>query len=146
MVAMTPPEPTSAAGDQAPIPFALPDVTAAEIAAVVDVMHSRWLTTGAQCREFELRFAKAVGATHAIALNSCTAALHLALEALGVAPGDLVYVPTYTFAASAEVVRYLGATPVLVDIDPVTLNIDLAALEAVDHGRPGRGCGARLGS
>jgi len=111
-----------------PVPFALPDITEAEIAAVVEVMRSRWLTTGAQAREFERRFAAAVDAPHAVALNSCTAALHLALEGLGVGAGDLVYVPTYTFAASAEVVRYLGATPVLVDVEPETLNLDPDAL------------------
>lgn len=110
------------------MPFALPDITDREIEAVVEVMRSRWLTTGARAREFEQRFASQVGAPHAVALNSCTAGLHLALEALGVGSRDLVYVPTYTFAASAEVVRYMGATPVLVDIDPATLNIDLEEL------------------
>jgi dTDP-4-amino-4,6-dideoxygalactose transaminase len=114
--------------DESPLPFALPDITEAEIQAVVQVLRSRWLTTGGQAREFERRFAAAVGAPHAVALNSCTAALHLALEGLGVATGDLVYLPTYTFAASAEVVRYLGATPVLVDVDPLTLNLDTEAL------------------
>jgi len=116
-----------------PLPFALPDITQREIDAVVEVMQSRWLTTGGRVREFEQQFAGRVGAKHAVALNSCTAALHLALEALGVGPGDHVYVPTYTFAASAEVVRYLGAVPRLVDIDPVTLNLDLARLEQLVH-------------
>jgi dTDP-4-amino-4,6-dideoxygalactose transaminase len=111
-----------------PLPFALPDVTDEEIEAVVGVLRSRWLTTGAQAREFEQRFAEAVGSPHAVALNSCTAALHLALEAVGVGPGDKVYVPTFTFAASGEVVRYLGAVPVLVDVDPVTLNLDIDRL------------------
>lgn len=119
--------------DRPQLPFALPDITQLEIDAVVAVMKSRWLTTGAQVREFERRFAERVGATHAVALNSCTAALHLALEALEVGPGDLVYVPTYTFAATAEVVRYLGAKPTLVDIDPVTLNLDLDRLEELVH-------------
>ena len=115
----------------APLPFALPDVGEAEIAAVVEVLRSRWLTTGKQAQEFERRFAAQVGSPHAVALNSCTAALHLALEALGVGPGDLVYVPTYTFAASGEVVRYLGATPVLVDVDAETLNLDLEQLRTL---------------
>ncbi len=113
-----------------PLPFALPDITEEEIDAVVEVMRSRWLTTGGRAREFELSFADAVGAPFAVALNSCTAALHLALEALGIGPGDHVYVPTYTFAASGEVVRYLGAVPVLVDVDPGTLNLDLDQLRA----------------
>jgi dTDP-4-amino-4,6-dideoxygalactose transaminase len=81
-----------------------------------------------------------VGSPFAVAVNSCTAGLHLALEAVGVGPDDLVYVPTYTFAASGEVVRYLGALPVLVDVDPLTLNLDVDTLRAqiirdLDHGR-----------
>lgn len=125
------------------IPFAVPDIGAAEIAAVTAVLESRWLTTGARAAEFEERFRASVGSEHAVALNSCTAALHLALEALGVGPGDLVFVPTYTFAASAEVVRYLGAKPVLLDVDPVTLNLTPDTLEravlearAASGGRP----------
>ncbi len=112
------------------IPFALPDIGRAEIDAVTAVLESRWLTTGGRAAEFEERFRNAVEAPHAVALNSCTAALHLALEAVGVGPGDLVFVPAYTFAASAEVVRYLGARPVLLDVDPVTLNLCAETLEA----------------
>ena len=123
-----------------PVPFAFPDLTEAEVEAVTDVLRSGWLTTGARAREFEERFASAVGSPFAVAVNSCTAALHLALEATGVGPGDLVYVPTYTFAASGEVVRYLGGRPVLVDVDPLTLNLDIDALRAqitadLDQGR-----------
>lgn len=126
-----------------PLPFALPDIGQREIDAVVDVLRSRWLTSGQHCREFEKEFAAAVGAAHAVALNSCTAALHLSLEALGVQAGDLVFMSPYTFAATAEVVRYLGATPVFVDIDPVSFNIDpvrlrhtvLSRLDS-DDGRP----------
>lgn len=110
------------------IPFALPDITEAEISAVTEVMRSRWLTTGSQAREFETRFAEAVGSPYAVALNSCTAALHLSLEALGVTEGDLVFLPPYTFAASAEVIRYVGATPVFVDVEPGTMNLDPKAL------------------
>ncbi len=113
-----------------PVPFAFPDVTEAEVAAVTDVLRSGWLTTGSRAREFEERFASAVQSPFAVAVNSCTAALHLALEAAGVGADDLVYVPTYTFAASGEVVRYLGGRPVLVDVDPLTLNIDVDALRA----------------
>ncbi len=84
---------------------------------MLDVLDSGWLTTGPRTKLFEERFAATVGARHAVALNSATAALHLALEALGVGPGDEVIVPTWTFAASAEVVAYRGARPVLVDVD-----------------------------
>jgi len=108
------------------IPFARPDIGDAEIDAVTAVLRSGWLTTGERTHEFEKRFADFVGAKHAIALNSCTAALHLALEAIGVATDDEVIVPDYTFAATAEVVMYFGARPVIVDVDPRTLNIDPA--------------------
>ncbi len=104
------------------LPFARPSITEREKRAVLEVLDSGWLTTGERTRLFEQRFSERVGVSHAIALNSATAALHLALEALGVGPGDEVIVPTWTFAASAEVVAYLGARPVLVDIDRRTLN------------------------
>ena len=106
------------------IPFARPDLGAAEMDAVRSVLESGWLTTGERVHEFEAAFAAAVGAKHAVALNSCTAALHLALEAVGLRAGDEVIIPAYTFTATAEVVLYFGATPVLVDIDARTLNID----------------------
>lgn len=116
------------------IPFALPDLSEREIDAVVRVLKSNWLTSGAECRAFEQEFATAVSAQHALAVNSCTAALHLSLEALGVGPGDVVFVPSYTFAASAEVVRYVGAYPYLVDVDPGTANLDPTALKrAIDE-------------
>ena len=104
------------------LPFARPSITAREKRAVLEVLDSGWLTTGPRAKLFEERFAATVGARHAIALNSATAALHLALEAIGVGPGDEVIVPTWTFAASAEVVAYRGARPVLVDVDRRTLN------------------------
>ena len=109
------------------VPFFRPAIGEAEIAAVVECMRSGWLTTGALTRQFEEEFARYVGAKHAIALNSCTAALHLALEAVGVKRGDLVLVPTMTFAATAEVVRYFDAIPVFVDCERETQCIDLAA-------------------
>jgi perosamine synthetase len=112
------------------VPFFRPAITEAEIDSVVSCLRSGWLTTGPMTREFETAFAAFVGAKHAIALNSCTAALHLALDSIGLARGDLVLVPTMTFAATAEVVRYFDATPVFVDCDPVTQCIDLDALEA----------------
>jgi dTDP-4-amino-4,6-dideoxygalactose transaminase len=111
------------------LPFARPSITDAEKQAVLDVLDSGWLTTGPRTREFEARFGELVGSRHAIALNSATAALHLALEGLGVGPGDEVIVPAWTFAASAEVVVYRGATPVIVDVDPVTLNATPDAIE-----------------
>lgn len=111
------------------IPFALPDLTSSEIDAVVETLRSNWITTGPRAKEFEERFGAAVGAEHCVAVSSCTAALHLALEAAGVQPGDEVIVPTMTFAASAEVVRYLGAVPVLVDVRASDHNLDVAALE-----------------
>lgn len=114
------------------LPFARPSITDREKQAVLEVLDSGWLTTGPRARSFEERFAEVASVRHAIAVNSCTAALHLALEALGIGPGDEVIVPTWTFAASAEVVAYLGARPVLVDIDARTLNaIPEAVIEAV---------------
>ena len=97
-----------------------------EIEEVVATLRSGWLTTGAKVRRFEEEFAAAVGAAHCVALNSCTAALHLAVEALGVQPGQAVLVPTMTFAATAEVIRYKGGVPLLVDCDPQTANMSLA--------------------
>lgn len=114
-----------------PIPFSLPDLGDDEKRAVVEAMDSGWVTSGPQMAAFETEFAGFVGGdVEAVATNSATAGLHLALEACGVGPGDEVIVPTWTFTATAEVVRYLGAKPVLVDIDPVTLNIDPAQVEA----------------
>jgi len=115
------------------VPFFRPELTDAEEAAVIDVLRSGWLTTGPRVRQFEAEFAEAVGARHAIAVNSATAALHLAAEALRLARGQGVLVPTMTFAATAEVVRYLDAVPILVDCESDTLNIDLADAEAKLH-------------
>lgn len=112
-----------------PIPFALPDIGPEEIEALRASVESGWLTTGPRVRAFEAAFADAVGAEHAVALSSCTAALHLALEAMGVQRGDVVVTTPYTFAACAQVVQYLDAIPVFVDVDPTTLNIDVHLLE-----------------
>lgn len=117
------------------LPFARPSITDAEIEAVVVTLRSGWLTTGPQTKRFEREFAAYVGTPHAVALNSCTAALHLALDAIGVGQGDEVIVPVTTFTATAEVVRYRDATPVFVDIDPDTFNIDPAAVEQAVTGR-----------
>jgi dTDP-4-amino-4,6-dideoxygalactose transaminase len=112
------------------LPFARPSITEREKQAVLEVLDSGWLTTGPRTKLFEERFATVVGSRHAVALNSATAALHLALEALGVGPLDEVIVPTWTFAASAEVVAYRGARPVLVDVDRRTLNATPEAILA----------------
>lgn len=114
------------------IPFALPDIGDDEIAEVVDTLKSGWITTGPKTRRFEADFTTFLGdpGLHSMAVNSATAGLHLALEALGIGPGDEVITTTHTFTATAEVVRYLGADVVLVDIDPATLCIDVAAVEA----------------
>jgi dTDP-4-amino-4,6-dideoxygalactose transaminase len=112
------------------LPFSRPSITDREKQAVLDVLDSGWLTTGPGAKLFEERFAAKVGARHAIALNSATAALHLALEAVGVGPDDEVVLPTWTFAASGEVVAYRGARPVLVDVDAATLNATPEAILA----------------
>jgi perosamine synthetase len=95
-----------------------------EVVAVSEVVRSGWLTLGPKTFEFERRFQEYIGARHAIAVSSCTAALHLALAAIGLNSGDEVLLPTTTFTATAEVVTYFNARPVLVDIDPVTMNFD----------------------
>ena len=116
---------------QAFLPFALPEIGEEEIDAVVECLRSGWVTTGPKTKQFEKEFAEYIGGgVEAISINSATAGLHLALEALGVGPGDEVIVPTLTFTATAEVIRYMGADPVFVDADPVTLNIDVDAVAA----------------
>lgn len=114
------------------LPFALPEIGEEEIAEVVDTLRSGWVTTGPKAKRFEAAFTAYLGdpSLQSIAVNSATAGLHLALEALGIGPGDEVITTTHTFTATAEVVRYLGADVKLVDIDPATLNIDPAAVEA----------------
>ena len=120
------------------LPFALPEIGEEEIAEVVDTLRSGWVTTGPKAKRFEADFAAFLAAPgaedpaglHCVAVNSATAGLHLALEALGIGPGDEVITTTHTFTATAEVVRYLGADVKLVDIDPATLNIDPAAVQA----------------
>jgi dTDP-4-amino-4,6-dideoxygalactose transaminase len=112
------------------LPFNQPDIGQAEIDEVVDTLRSGWITTGPKTKEFERRFAEYIGARHAIAVNSCTGGLHVALAAAGIGPGDEVIVPTITFCATANVVVHLGATPIIVDLEPDTLNIDTQRLEA----------------
>jgi dTDP-4-amino-4,6-dideoxygalactose transaminase len=111
------------------LPFHVPEIGQEEIDAVVETLRSGWLTTGPKVRAFEAAFTQYVGVAHAVAVNSCTAALHLALAAIELRPGDEVIVPTFTFAATAEVVEYFKARPVLVDSEPDTLNLDPRHLE-----------------
>src|SRR5947207_11123058 len=117
------------------VPFFRPLLHEEEVNEVVATLRSGWLTSGPKVKRFEEQFAAAIRPSgkservkneiHAVAVNSGTAALHLAVEALGLKAGQRVLVPTMTFAATAEVVRYQGAIPILVDCDPVTLNMDL---------------------
>src|SRR5229473_1571619 len=111
------------------LPFALPHITQAEIDEVVDTLRSGWLTTGPKTKRFEREFAERVSAPHALSVNSATAAMHLALDAVGLQPDDEVIVPVYTFTATAEVVVYFRARPVFADVDPATCNLDPAQLE-----------------
>lgn len=113
------------------LPFALPDICEDEINEVLDSLRSGWLTTGPKTKRFEEDFAVFIdNNSEAIAVNSATAGLHLALEAVGITVGDEVITTPYTFTATAEVIRYLGADPVLVDIDAATFNIDPSKIEA----------------
>jgi len=111
------------------LPFHIPDIGEDEIQAVVETLRSGWLTTGPKVRQFEEDFARYIGCRHAVAVNSATSALHLALEAVGIKAGDEVLVPTLTFAATAAVVLHLHAKPKLVDCRPETLNLDPDQLE-----------------
>ncbi len=106
------------------LPFSPPDITEQEIEAVVEVLRSGWITTGPKTKQFEQEFAAYLGAESALALSSCTAALHLALVVLGIGPGDEVITTPMTFCSSVNVIEHVGATPVLADVDPQTLTID----------------------
>ncbi len=136
------------------VPFFRPALQKEEVNEVIATLRSGWLTSGPKVKRFETEFAAAVGTNgnsqsakgrgkqvHAVALNSGTAALHLAVEALGLKPGEGVLVPTMTFAATAEVVRYQGAIPILVDCDPVTLNMDMDDAERRAQSLKGKGKG-----
>src|SRR5215471_17802288 len=108
------------------IPFYKPSIGKAEIDEVVSCLQSGWLTTGPKTKQFEQEFAEYIQHRNAVAVNSCTAALHLALEAIGLKAGQRVVVPTMTFAATAEVVRYFNATPLFVDCRADDFNLDVA--------------------
>jgi perosamine synthetase len=116
--------------DIEPIPFHRPSLGLAEREAAIGVLDSGWLTTGSRTAAFEEAFAAYVGARHAVGVNSATAALHLALEGIGIRDDDEVIVPTFTFAASAETVLYLRAQPVLIDVEPDTMNLSPEAVAA----------------
>jgi dTDP-4-amino-4,6-dideoxygalactose transaminase len=111
------------------LPFHIPEIGEDEIESVIDTLRSGWLTTGPKVKQFEEEFAKSIGSSHAVAVNSGTAALHLALEAVEINEGDEVIMSTMTFAATGEVVLYFKARPVLVDCRPDTLNLDPDQLE-----------------
>ena len=111
------------------IPFHKPAIGEDEIQSVVETLRSGWLTTGSNVKRFEEDFARYVGCKHAVAVNSGTAALHLALDAVGIKEGDEIIVPTMTFAATAEVVLYFKAKPVLVDCHIDTFNLDPTQIE-----------------
>ena len=113
------------------LPYCRPDVGPEEIAAVSRAMLNGWLTTGPQTAAFERAFADASGVKHAVALNSCTAGLHLALAAIGVGPGDEVIMPSLTFAAGAQCALELGATPVFCDVELDTFSASLSTIERV---------------
>jgi perosamine synthetase len=112
------------------IPVARPFIGREEEAAVLEVLRSGWVSQGPRVAEFERQFARYVGAAHAIAVSSCTTGLHLALVAAGVKPGDEVLCPSLSFVATANAIRYARATPIFVDVDPVTYNLDPVCIEA----------------
>ncbi|NIT56586.1 MAG: aminotransferase class I/II-fold pyridoxal phosphate-dependent enzyme, partial [Aliifodinibius sp.] len=112
------------------LPFALPSIGEEEIQEVVDSLRSGWVTTGPKVKQFEKNISEYVRCKNAVAVNSCTAGLHVALKALGVGPGEEVIVPTLTFTATANVVVHLGARPVLVDVGN-DFNIMTEAIEKV---------------
>ena len=117
------------------LPYSRPDFDGSELRYIMQALDSGWVTTGPLTRQFEQDFAAHVGARCAVALNSCTAALHLALEAIGLESGDEVITSPYTFAATAEVIRYFGAHPRFVDVQPDTLNLDPAAVARAVNAR-----------
>jgi dTDP-4-amino-4,6-dideoxygalactose transaminase len=112
------------------LPFSPPCLDEDEIAEVTEALRSGWITTGPKCREFEEAFRERLASPAALAVNSCTAALHTALAVLGIGPGDEVITSTLTFCSTVSVIEHVGATPVLVDVEPDTLNMDPQAVAA----------------
>lgn len=119
-------QPAGHSAEQRTVPFYRPDIGDEEIAAVVETLRSGWLTVGPRTQEFEAAFAQAVDARHAVAVSSCTAALHLALDALDLKPGDEVITSTLTFTATGASIVHAGGRLVLADVTPDTLNVDPA--------------------
>ncbi|HET7420690.1 MAG TPA: DegT/DnrJ/EryC1/StrS aminotransferase family protein, partial [Candidatus Dormibacteraeota bacterium] len=119
------------------LPFAPPLIGEEEIEEVVDTLRSGWLTTGPKSQRFEEEFRQFVGAPAALALNSATSAMHVALAALGIGEGDAVVSTTMTFASSIHVIEHQRARPVFVDVEPDTLNIDPQQVEAAIKRVPG---------
>jgi dTDP-4-amino-4,6-dideoxygalactose transaminase len=117
-------------GGHDPIEFAVPDIDEADVDAVAAVLRSRWLTTGAECDALERELGERLGAPHVIGVASCTAALELAFAWLDLPPGSRVGVPVWTFVASALAPMRHGAVPVLLDVDPDTLNLSTESLDA----------------
>ena len=118
------------------LPFSPPLIGEEEIAEVIDTLRSDWITTGPKVKRLEQEFAAWVGAPAALALNSCTAAMHVALAALGIGAGDAVISTPMTFCSTIHVIEHVGARPILVDVEPDTLNIDpLAVREYLENGK-----------
>ncbi len=122
--------PATAHARQKRLPYSCQEVDESDVRAVVEALRSEWLTTGPRIEEFERAFARTVGATQAVAVSNGTAALHAAMFALDIGPGDEVIVPALTFAATANCIVYQGGTPVFADVHPDTLLLELADAEA----------------
>src|SRR5580704_3748674 len=115
------------------LPFSPPEIGEEEISEVIETLRSDWITTGPKVKRFEEEFSAAVGAPAALALSSCTAALHLALVTLGIGPGDAVITTPMTFCSTVHAIEHVGARPILVDVEPDTLNISPSKVrEALD--------------
>jgi len=123
------------------LPFSPPHIGQEEIDEVVETLRSGWITTGPRTKLFEERFAKTIGAPAALAMSSCTAALHTALVLAEIGPGDEVITSTMTFTATVAVIEHVGATPVLVDVEPDTLNMDPDLVAGFGSTFPGRSLG-----
>ena len=118
------------------IPFSKVPLGGNELKLLEEILESGWLTTSSKTHQFEHDFAAFIGARYACAVNSCTAALHLSVEALGIQSGDKVFVPSLTFTASAEIIRYMGADPVFLDVEYCTCLVTPSLLESAIKQHP----------